>query len=106
VLAETISKNDPASPRHKAGLPDDIRKDGQSIAATEFTFSILALPTAAPARGIGLAALARISGEVESIFKELCRGLNVRYFSSACYVTYGTTSTGALRPTNYFCLGH
>jgi hypothetical protein len=32
----------------------------------------------AGARGIGLV---RISGEVEPIFKELCRGLNARHFS-------------------------
>ena len=40
--------------------------------------------------------LARISGEVVSIFKELCRSLSAREFShatqepsSTCYVTYG-----------------
>jgi hypothetical protein len=34
VLAETITKNDSASPRRQAGLRDDIRKDGRSIAVT------------------------------------------------------------------------
>ena len=42
VLAETISENYPASPRYQAGLRDDIRNDGRSIAATEITSSILA----------------------------------------------------------------
>jgi hypothetical protein len=32
VLAETISENDLASPRYQAGLCDDIKKDGWSIA--------------------------------------------------------------------------
>jgi hypothetical protein len=41
VLAETISENDPASQRYQAGLHDDIKKDGCSIAVTEFTSSIL-----------------------------------------------------------------
>jgi hypothetical protein len=60
-------------PRHQAGLRDDITKDRRSIAVTEFTVQLSShLPTA---RGIGLA---RISGDVESIFKELCRGLNAR----------------------------
>jgi hypothetical protein len=63
-------------PRHQAGLRDDIRKDRRSIAVTELTRThgpaSLHLPTA---RGIDLV---RISGEVESIFKELCRGLNAR----------------------------
>jgi hypothetical protein len=42
VLAETISENYRASPRYRAGLRDDIRKDGRSIEVTEFTSSILA----------------------------------------------------------------
>jgi hypothetical protein len=42
VLAQTIRENDPASSRHQAGLRDDIKKDGRSIAVTEFTSSILA----------------------------------------------------------------
>jgi hypothetical protein len=41
VLAETISKNDPASQPYQAGLRDDIKKGGQSIAVTEFRSSIL-----------------------------------------------------------------
>ncbi|KAI0286833.1 hypothetical protein BGY98DRAFT_929923 [Russula aff. rugulosa BPL654] len=41
VLAETISENDPASPRYRDGLRD-IQKDGRSIEVTEFTSSILA----------------------------------------------------------------
>jgi hypothetical protein len=68
-------------PRHQAGLRDDITKDRRSIAVTEFTVQLSShLPTA---RGIGLA---RISGDVESIFKGLCRGLNslnARDFSHA-----------------------
>jgi hypothetical protein len=66
VLAETISENNTAPPRYQVGLGDDIRNDGRSTAVTEFTSSPFThLPTA---RGVGLA---RISGEVESIFKEL-----------------------------------
>jgi hypothetical protein len=42
VLAETISKNDPASQRYQAGLRDDTKKDRWSIVVTEFTSSILA----------------------------------------------------------------
>jgi hypothetical protein len=46
VFSETISENDPASPpcspRYQAGLRDEIRKDGRSIALTEFTYRILA----------------------------------------------------------------
>jgi hypothetical protein len=69
VLAESISGM-PVIPLSRAGLRDDFRKDGRSIAVTEFASSHLS-----PARGIGLA---RISEEVESISKELCRGLNAR----------------------------
>jgi hypothetical protein len=47
-------------------------------------FSESHLPTA---RGIGLA---KISGEVESIFEELCRGLNIRDFSHASDCFPGT----------------
>jgi hypothetical protein len=42
VLAETVSENDPASPRYQAGLRDDFGNDGQSISVTEFMSSILA----------------------------------------------------------------
>jgi hypothetical protein len=81
-MREGEKANHPASPRYQAGLRDDIRKGGRSIAVTEFTFSILARTNSLPtARGIDLGA--RISGEVESIFKELCRGLNARDFSHA-----------------------
>ena len=68
VLAETVGENDPASARYKAGLRDDIRKDGQSIAVAEFISTYLY--TYQPP----VAGLARISGEVESIlyYKELC----------------------------------
>ncbi|KAF8488664.1 hypothetical protein F5888DRAFT_1283011 [Russula emetica] len=64
------------------------------------------LPTA---RGIGLV---RILGKVESIFKELCCGLNARDFLHAtqerfvnmlCYVWqahFNSDPTGTLRPTN------
>lgn len=41
-LAETINENDPASPpRYHSGLRD-VRKDGRSIAVTEFISIILA----------------------------------------------------------------
>jgi hypothetical protein len=42
VLAETISENYCAFPRYQAGLRDEIKKDGRSIAVMEFTSSILA----------------------------------------------------------------
>ena len=42
ALEETIRRNDSASPRRRAGLRDDIRKDRRSIAVTEFTSGILA----------------------------------------------------------------
>lgn len=82
VLAQTFSENDPASPRYQAGpgLLDDIRKDGRYIAMMEFTSSILAHTDRSWHHRNGLA---RISREVESIFKELCRGLNARDFSHA-----------------------
>jgi hypothetical protein len=72
------------------------------------------LPTA---RGIGLA---RISGEVESTLKELCRGMNARdssHASQECLVNvlcdvwqahFGSTVLQQVRsiPTNYFLQGH
>ena len=84
VLAEPFSGDYyhyyPATPRYQiaSGLHDDVGMEGRgSIAVmTEFTSvqcSLSHLPIGA--RGTGLA---RISGEVESIFKELCRGLNAR----------------------------
>ena len=42
ALEEAIRGNDSTPPRRKAGLRDDIRKDGRSIAVIEFTSSILA----------------------------------------------------------------
>jgi len=75
VLAETIGDNDPASPRHQAGLRYDLGRDGRLIAVTEFTSNILALtkcswsPSRQELREIGLT------------FKQLCRGLNARDFS-------------------------
>jgi hypothetical protein len=65
------------------------------------------------ARGIGVA---RISGEVESIFKELCRGLNARDFlhvtqerfdtvlSDVWKAHFSSSPTGTLRPANHFFL--
>jgi hypothetical protein len=109
VPAEAISDNDPASPRFQAGLREDIRKDGRSIAVTPRPVSSHLLAS----RGIGLA---RIPGEVESVFKEHHRGLNhdARDFSHAsserfvnvlCDVwqaDFSSTPTGTLRPTSYF----
>jgi hypothetical protein len=57
VLAETT-----ASPRYQAGLRDDIRKDGRSIAVVEFTSSILA-HTVPTTHGIGLARTAGSQGK-------------------------------------------
>jgi hypothetical protein len=85
VFAEPFSGDcDPATPRYQiaSGLCHDDGMDGWggSIAVmTEFTSvqcPLSHLPIGA--RGIGPA---RISGEVESIFKELCRGLNARDIS-------------------------
>jgi len=68
-----------------------------SIAVTEFTSAFSHLPTAA--RGIGLA---RISREVESVLKKLCRGLKTsrmlpRDASPTCYVTYGRLNLALLQ---------
>ena len=72
VLAETISENDPASPRYQTSYAMSLgRTGGRSIAVMEFTSGILA-PTVPTARGIGLARISE-SGEVESIVKE-CAG--------------------------------
>jgi hypothetical protein len=82
VLAETISENDPASPRYKAaGLRVDIRKHGGSIAVTDSRPAFSCPPTACHG-GIGHG-LARTSREVESTFKELCRGLSAHDLSHA-----------------------
>jgi hypothetical protein len=65
VLADIISENRFASPRYQNVLCDDIRKDGRSIGVTDYQ-----------------PLMASVSpGEVESIFKGLCRDLNARHFS-------------------------
>ena len=93
VLAETTSENDPASTRYRAGIRDDIRKDGRSIAVTEFTSSILAPTSRSWHRS---RQDLRGSRFVESIFKEpVAAGMLItscmlpRNASSTCYVTYG-----------------
>jgi hypothetical protein len=43
VPAEIISENDPAFPRYQSRLRDNIRKNGWSIAVTEFIPGVLAL---------------------------------------------------------------
>jgi hypothetical protein len=95
VLAETISENYRASPRYRAGLRDDIRKDGRSIEVTEFTSSILA-PTD---RSWHRSRQSQARG-VESIFKDFCRGLNalLRQVRSALRNTFFLRHRLALDP--------
>lgn len=102
LLAEIISENNPASPHCQAGLHDDIKKDGQSNPATDFTSSILA-PTVPTAHGIGLA---RISGKVFQDNEEHCRCLDgcdlshaikERFVNVLCDVQYGRLISAPLQ---------
>jgi hypothetical protein len=83
VLAETVSENDSAPPRYQAGLHDDIRKDSEERAFSRGwrnsrpTFMLL--PTT---HSIGLA---KISGDVESIFVVPPNACNFSYaFQERC----------------------
>ena len=76
VLVAAIGENDPASPRYQDGLRYD-RRDGRLIAVTEFTSNILELLKGSwhPTR--------QEVDDIQTVFKELCRGLNGRDFSPA-----------------------
>jgi len=76
VLEAAIGENDSASPRYQSGLRYE-RRDGRLIAVTEFTSNILKLlkdswyPSRQDIEGL------------QSVFEELCRGMNGRDYSPA-----------------------
>lgn len=77
VLAAAIGENDSASPRFHPGQRNHDRSDGRLIAVTEFTTNILELLKSSwdPSH--------EDIGEIKSVFKELCRGLDGHNFSPA-----------------------
>jgi hypothetical protein len=77
VLAAAIGENDPLSPRFQPGQRNHDRSDARLIAVTEFTSNILELLKSSwnPSREDIV--------DIESVFKELCRGLDGRNFSPA-----------------------
>jgi hypothetical protein len=77
VLVAAIGEDDPVSPRYQNGLLSVNRPDGRLIAVTEFTSSILKLLSQEwhPSR--------HNIEHIKLTFRELCRGLNGRDFSSA-----------------------